>query len=83
MKDVVTYSILKETWQRLKLSQKNSRNIHINSLKAIVITFAFLLFSADYNVHRTVYPAQPVMLANGDSMSANSWMKKLTTKSLA
>ena len=37
----------KKTWHRVKLSQKNKRNIHINSLEAIAITFAFLMFSAD------------------------------------
>ena len=77
---LIPYS--KKTWHRVKLSQKNKRNIHINSLEAIAITFAFLMFLADYDKQRSIYPPQPVMLAKGDSMSANSWMRKLTTKSL-
>ena len=40
------------------------------------------MFQADYELHRQDYPPHPTMLSNGDSMSANSWERKSTTKSI-
>ena len=72
----------KKTWDRIKLSQKDPQNIHINNLELIAITCALIMFQADYELHRCDYPPHPTMLSNGDSMSANSWERKSTTKSI-
>lgn len=75
----VPYSM--KTFCQIKSNEKFSDNTHINSLEMMAITFVFLMFKADFELHRSDYPPQSTMDYQGDSKSANSWERKSTTKS--
>jgi hypothetical protein len=64
------------------LSQRiKKREVHINCLEFLAITIAYMIVLDAVREHPGQYPPDPIMLYRGDNTSANSWWKKVMTRS--
>jgi hypothetical protein len=61
---------------------KVKEEVHINVLEFLALFIAFLMFQTKYDADPSKFPPTPTMLSYGDSKSANSWMRKKSTRSL-
>jgi hypothetical protein len=56
--------------------------VHINVLEFIALFIGFIMFKTKYEENPSTFPPTPIMDTKGDSMSANSWWRKISTKSI-